>query len=173
MSSPPGSMPQRSGRFPRRLPIVVTTAAALFSAVASSSLSEPAFAAVRPVTINGIRIDDSLQGRSGKLRARILAPGQAKGIRIVQELFGEVVIERPGIYTTGAIMQTGPEFAFISMLPFSAKVGGRIGDYRLGSWPRERARIEDMPQGFVEVTEDNKETRLSEHFRIADFLTHD
>ena len=64
------------------------------------------------------------------------------------------------------------------MLPFAEKVGGRIGAYRIGFWPSERGRAlrsakYDAPAGFIQVTPDNAETAVSEHFRLRDFLTHD
>ena len=46
----------------------------------------------------------------------------------------------------------------------------------IGFWPGERQRVSPEyanPAGFIEVTEGNEDTRLSEHFRLRDFLTHD
>jgi uncharacterized protein YcbK (DUF882 family) len=70
------------------------------------------------------------------------------------------------------------------MLPFAEKVDGRIGGYRMGFWPGESRRREAElassrggryapPAGFIQVTADNAETPVSEHFRLRDFLTHD
>jgi hypothetical protein len=65
----------------------------------------------------------------------------------------------------------------ILVRPFSDKRGGRIGSYRIGFWPRERGRTSSAsyanPDGFIEVTRENATTRVSEHFRLGDFLTHD
>jgi Peptidase M15 len=72
---------------------------------------------------------------------------------------------------------TGAQVAFITLLPFSVKSGGRVGGYHVGYWPaeRRRARTEmyENPDGFVEVTPENEDTPVSEHFRLRDFLTHD
>jgi uncharacterized protein YcbK (DUF882 family) len=59
------------------------------------------------------------------------------------------------------------------MLPFSAKQRGRIGSYFIGNWPREQRTTIGLPEGFIEVTRDNQDTPVSEHFRLRDFLTHD
>jgi hypothetical protein len=57
-----------------------------------------------------------------------------------------------------------------------------VGLYYLGSWPAEHgARAPSRapadryaaPTGFIEVTAENKNTPVSEHFRLGDFLTHD
>jgi hypothetical protein len=76
------------------------------------------------------------------------------------------------------------DFSVITMLPFESKKRGRIGLYYIGSWPSEKRRGPvgptqapadryANPSGFIEVTKDNAETYVSEHFRLGDFLTHD
>lgn len=71
----------------------------------------------------------------------------------------------------------GPLFSYISQRPFSAKVNGRIGHYLLGFWPGEKKRVNSVayanPKGFYEVTRENQDTYVSEHFRLRDFLTKD
>jgi hypothetical protein len=71
----------------------------------------------------------------------------------------------------------GPLFSYLSSRPFSDKVNGRIGRYEIGFWPGERGRITSLayqnPSGFIEVTPENQNTQISEHFRLRDFLTHD
>jgi len=66
----------------------------------------------------------------------------------------------------------------ITLVPFSEKRGGKIGLYYLGSWPYERggqprAPSYANPAGFIEVTPQNANTQVSEHFRLRDFLTKD
>ena len=65
----------------------------------------------------------------------------------------------------------------IPLVPFSAKVNGRIGSYKLGEWPSEKRPISSPsyanPRGFVEVTPDNLSTHLSEHFTLGQFVTKD
>ena len=113
---------------------------------------------------------DSLRGKSGKLRARLVGGTRGGPIRILQELFGDSAVNTPGIYTAHQLAQSS--FAFINILPFRAKAKDRVGTYRLGTWPGER-RGAQVPEGFVEVTQLNQDTPVSEHFRLRDFLTHD
>ena len=118
---------------------------------------------------------DSLGGRSGKLRARIVSPKRGGPIRILQELFGDSAFGRPGVYTT-ADSTSGRPFSFITLLPFQSRERGRLGNYRMGFWPGERNHsLSDSkrPDGFIEVTAENQDTPVSEHFRLRDFLTHD
>ncbi len=77
------------------------------------------------------------------------------------------------------------DFNVITELPFNAKSGGKIGLYYIGNWPGERAKSKKVgpakapptsyanPSGFIEVTRDNEDTYVSEHFMLRDFLTHD
>ena len=68
----------------------------------------------------------------------------------------------------------GPLFSFLASKPFTDKVNGRIGRYLIGSWPAEKRRVSaayQNPRGFIEVTPENQDTRISEHFRLRDFLT--
>ena len=71
----------------------------------------------------------------------------------------------------------GPLFTFLTHRPFSDKINGKIGRYLIGFWPGERGRVTSLayqnPRGFIEVTEENQDTPVSEHFRLRDFLTHD
>lgn len=119
---------------------------------------------------SGAAVDDSLRGQSGKLLARLVGGRRDGPLRILQALFGENAARRPGIYRAA---EGARPFALITMLPFQAKVAGRIGSYRVGSWPRERAGNADLPDGFIEVTRENQDTRVSQHFMLRDFLTHD
>lgn len=65
----------------------------------------------------------------------------------------------------------------VPLVPFSAKVNGRIGDYKLGAWPYEKKEGSNPtyanPKGFVEVTRDNLSLHLSEHFTLGQFITKD
>ncbi len=118
---------------------------------------------------------DSISGRSGKLRARIVSPRRSAGIRILRELFGDSAAHAPGIYHASDSM-TGRPFSLITLLPLEARERGKLGSYRIGFWPGERRAswLEDKaPDGFIEVTTSNQDTPLSDHFRLRDFLTHD
>ena len=120
---------------------------------------------------------DSLFGRSGKLRFRLFSSSRLFALPVLERLFGNGSAEdRPGVFHAAEDIMGRP-FAFISLIPFTSKAGGTVGDYRVGFWPGERRRTRsdayENPEGFIEVTADNQDTFVSEHFRLRDFLTHD
>jgi hypothetical protein len=99
-----------------------------------------------------------LSGISGKLLAVFALPGDT------------AARELAGVPTAGV--------SLLVMKPFSAKIDGRIGNYRLGNWPYEGGRTPRSanyasPKGFIEVTRENFGTRVSEHFTVGQFLTKD
>ncbi|HEY0929370.1 MAG TPA: hypothetical protein VGE27_05580 [Gemmatimonas sp.] len=120
---------------------------------------------------------DSLRGRSRKLRARFLSPTRTASVPILRELFGDSATSHAGIYATPDSVSAATPFHFITMRPFADKVRGRIGAYRIGFFPAERRGVRSAsysnPEGFLEVTANNQDTHISEHFRLRDFLTHD
>jgi hypothetical protein len=136
----------------------------------------------------------SQMGKSGRLRASFQTSGGVTAdslpagaeLRYTQGGDTATVPERPGVWqvllSMGQALKPIADFSVIRMLPFEAKVGGRIGTYRIGSWPAEHgARGPSKappdryanPKGFIEVTPENQNTQVSEHFRLKDFLTHD
>ena len=121
--------------------------------------------------------DDSLRGRSGKLLMRLVTRARASlALPLFERLFGDSAIERPGLYFLPDSILAHP-FAFIALRPFSDKQHGRLGSYRIGFWPSERGRLTRdayvNPDGFIEVTPENADMQISEHFKLSDFLTHD
>lgn len=104
-----------------------------------------------------------------------------------------VTIEEPGVYpfewpAGWPASQTTMGASVILLTPFSTKLAGRIGSYVLGSWPNEGGVVKGLsaaatvaasrsayalPRGFVKVTKSTASTRVSEHFRLGDFLTKD
>jgi hypothetical protein len=72
----------------------------------------------------------------------------------------------PGKHDTIAV------HAFV-MVPATQVKGGLLNGYRIGDYPampRSGNRIYQPPTGFVEVTKDNQDTRLSPHFTLKQFL---
>jgi len=120
-------------------------------------------------------LDDSLFGRSGKVRFRLLGHSEAEQVSGLKDVFGAEAIARPAVLG----MSTGDDpqaFSFITMRSWHDKRGAYVGPYRMGWWPGERTIVAtnyENPVGFIEVTPDNANTRLSDHFRLNDFLTHD
>ncbi|HEY0970593.1 MAG TPA: D-Ala-D-Ala carboxypeptidase family metallohydrolase [Gemmatimonadales bacterium] len=163
-----------------------TSAAALHAAV--STVRDSALVALAPVPRGGLDDamadltaalvpgGDELRGRSGKLRARFVEPRRGMEVAAISRLFGEKELSTPGVHPLPE-EATGQPFSLITLVPFEQKVRGRIGTYRMGFWPGEqgRARSEAYgnPAGFIQVTKENQDTHLSEHFRLRDFLTKD
>jgi uncharacterized protein YcbK (DUF882 family) len=134
-----------------------------------------------------------LRGYSGKLRFATRTagspivrgaspPGSAVfiGSGSVDEEPGFTAPSKPGIYGLAvkidqASRQIG-NFNVITLVPFGLKQNGRIGLYYLGNWPFEHGGTPKTPAyanpaGFIEVTPENEDTQISEHFRLRDFLT--
>lgn len=119
-----------------------------------------------------LELADTLFGLSGKLHMRFLAAASGDiAIPTIQKLFGDSAARTPGVYR---LAEAERPFAFVRMVPFAEKRNGRIGRYVIGSWPGERSNVSDAydnPQGFIVVTPENQDERVSEHFRLRDFLT--
>jgi len=99
----------------------------------------------------------------------------------VQPLAGSQVVapETPGVYRL-ALSQNGieeviAEPAVAVLVPFASKIGGFLNGYRIGTYLAERRghRLDERPEGFIEVTREMMNLPVSRHFRIKDFLTHD
>jgi hypothetical protein len=140
-----------------------------------------------------------LRGASGKLRVQIRpagAPLEAESLPEGAELrastsagysAGTASPPRAGVWrlavAVGSAIKPISDFNLISLRPLSDKRNGRVGLYFIGSWPGETGRVVAParapadryrpPSGFIEVTRQNADTRVSEHFRLRDFLTHD
>ncbi len=62
---------------------------------------------------------------------------------------------------------------FFVMIPYKKMRGSSINGYLIGHYPQgrnKRTSIYTPPNGFIEVTEDNKDTRVSPHFTLGQFL---
>lgn len=117
---------------------------------------------------------DSLRGRSARVLVRLVSRDEVEDYPGLVERFGRSVLE-PGIHTVDGT-SSGTPFSFITLFPWDRKLGERVNGYYVGFWPAERRTMPsnyDNPIGFVEVTPFNVDTRLSEHFRLRDFVTHD
>jgi uncharacterized protein YcbK (DUF882 family) len=125
-----------------------------------------------------ITVSDSLRGRSGRLRFRVIRPDAApvEELDVLARAFGEEIFSLPGIF--GAVDSASADtFHFASLVPFAEKQDGRVGVYRVGRWPAEvrRARGEAyrLPTGFIEVAAEQKDIHVSTHFTLGQFLTKD
>lgn len=134
-------------------------------------------ATVRPTeeTERVLALIDSLRGRSGKLRAHLVVRSSEPASRLAR-LFADSALGTPGVHDVGDSAHT-LRFSLITIRDFADKLDGRIGAYRIGYWPAEKGHDFSSrygnPSGFIEVTPENLETPVSEHFRLGDFITHD
>jgi len=120
-------------------------------------------------------VADSMGGHSGKVRFRTLTRASAATLAGFITTFGENAIRSPGVYPVAANGTKTP-FAFIVLRPFGEKRGDSLQGYRLGRWPSERWLMGKKywnPDGFIEVTPEHAGLRLSDHFTLDEFLTHD
>ena len=142
-------------------------------------------------------LSGELHGSSGKLRAQIVPAGttlEAEALPEGAELRAQqaasdqgTAAPRAGIWrlavAVGSAIKPITDFNVISLRPRTEKRNGRVGLYYIGNWPGESGRVRAPknapsdryrpPSGFIEVTQENADTRVSEHFRLRDFLTHD
>ena len=148
----------------------ILTIGALLAAIGGA----PVTAQSQPLAGTDSALTRAILGRSGALRALFVHPTETPRFAIgaLQTLFGDSADRAPGVYSIDDTL-TQKRFSLISLLPFSAKRGARIGTYHIGFWPSERRATGEEPAGFVEVTAANQDTHVSEHFRLKDFLTHD
>lgn len=122
------------------------------------------------------RVVGNLAGKSGKLLALFVAPPRSIQILRIGGNLSYASKVLPEIQEVTGASRIG-KFSLITMRSFGEKIAGSVGAYRVGFWPEERGRLRseayENPAGFIEVTPQNQETRISEHFRLKDFLTHD
>ena len=137
---------------------------------------------------------DPLRGASGKVRFTTRVPGapiiDAHGNLVAVLKSGEatdispefVAPSQPGVYDLAVKLDEATrqidDLSVITLVPFAEKRAGRIGLYYLGNWPFERGGSPKTPAygnpaGFIEVTPENADTQVSEHFKLRDFLTKD
>jgi uncharacterized protein YcbK (DUF882 family) len=136
-----------------------------------------------------------LRGESGKVEFTTRTPGQTivgdipNKVEAVlsseksKEVSSDFVApSKPGVYKLAVQLDQASrsidDFNVITLVPFAEKQRGHIGLYYLGSWPfenggRPKTPAYANPSGFIEVTQANADTPVSEHFKLRDFLTKD
>jgi len=173
---------------PPRQPVSKTVTSQLLDPRAKSTvyLDDAALSFLKP-----------LRGQSGKVQAAFRLPGsdladeadpemralfekETTGAIVPSE--GQVPAE-PGVYKIAVEIDKArrqlDDLRLITLKPFEEKKGDKIGLYYLGRWPFEGGGKPTLrgnygnPTGFIEVTRDNKDTPVSEHFKLGDFLTKD
>jgi uncharacterized protein YcbK (DUF882 family) len=186
----------RSSRSGAVAPGNVTSATATIASALTRARA-PTAAYLTDAALNAVadRLLAGARGVSGKLEATIesapapLTPDTLpNGTRLEYSADGKVATQPTGSGIWNVLLNIGnalrpiSTFNVIAMLPFSAKKNGRVGLYYVGNWPSEAGVVGPAkapknayatPQGFIEVTQENAGTHVSEHFRLQDFLTHD
>src|SRR5688572_7771886 len=172
--------------------LAMTTA--LLPAVA---LAQPSFSRSGPVSAGAVRTpEDSVPGHTNppapapdaKPRSPAPAPRAAgpAGAGLSGKVYARFLLPQdwlllaslPGDeYKTGSRSPANLGFQTVfTMRSFGQKVRASLNGYKLGYWPAEKGRIRSEayrnPDGFVEVTRENQDTRVSEHFRLRDFVSH-
>ena len=108
---------------------------------------------------------DKGSGLSGKVFARFVMPEDWISLSAL-----------PGAQMASASVQTPGVETVFTMRSFGQKVRAWLNGYRLGYWPQEKGRLRSEayrnPDGFIEVMPENEDTRVSEHFRLRDFVSH-
>jgi hypothetical protein len=146
-----------------------------------TSVFVPESAPVANVTDSMLAFLDPLRGQSGALRYAPILPGEdlghqaPAGARVITE--GEGSIQNLAVEIKNA-RRAIEDLSVVQMVPIARKRSGRIGTYQLGSWPWEqggtpRSPRYAAPEGFIEVTPQNQNFYVSEHFQLRDFLTKD
>jgi hypothetical protein len=84
---------------------------------------------------------------------------------------------RSGVYQLKVKNPAGgtvADFAAFVMVPSKAVREGVLNAYQIGFYPEAPLKgnpIYVPPKGFIEVTKDNEDTKVSPNFRVKDFLT--
>ena len=113
-------------------------------------------------------------GLSGNLRAVVDTPDAIRSNTSYALLEGPTGAMDPGVHETDFSAPGGDSFYVVAMQPYDPQRGAMIGTYRVGSWPAPTGNpMYDRPAGVIEVTPENQDTPVSEHFHLRDFLTHD
>jgi uncharacterized protein YcbK (DUF882 family) len=126
-------------------------------AAAMTTASAPTAAYVTDAALEALAA--RARGSSGKLRVKTVLPTEVDDA-----------------------LKSITDFAQVVLTPFTEKQRGRVGLYYIGNWPAERGARGPKkapsdryanPRGFIQVTQENQNTKVSEHFEWRDFLTHD
>jgi hypothetical protein len=150
--------------------VELPTSARVLPVTGGAALPPPPHLAERELLAS---FGDSVRGASGKLSSRIVPASEWTDIA---RALGGASVGNGGVLELHATSD-GEPFALLALRDFTVKTGAYVGGYRVGYWPAELHRVRSSayanPSGFVEVTPSNADTRLSEHFRLGDFITHD
>ncbi|HEU4560163.1 MAG TPA: hypothetical protein VFS20_20095 [Longimicrobium sp.] len=176
-------------------PVTRITGALTRSPLASDAPTEAAFVTDQLVQSFSASYQREFGMASGAVRVKVLRPGETlevpenlpEGAQVelqpTQGTAGSAAApgatQTPGVWNVmlkmAKALRPASNVSVITLVPLTAKQNGRIGTYRIGSWPFERGGapkpVYEPPPGFVEVTPKNMNLWISEHIQLKDFLT--
>lgn len=173
-----------------------STAVAPNARAIAAALTDPNATSTAYLTDAALNALVPLRGRSGRLRAQFSAEGApimrdtlpsgavvtVAGAPAARRGASPTAPERPGVWSVaikvGNAIKPLTDFSVITLKPAGEARGGRIGLYYIGNWPSARGGAAAKgnyapPSGFIEVTQANQNTYVSDHFRLRDFLPKD
>jgi uncharacterized protein YcbK (DUF882 family) len=124
----------------------------------------------------------SLSGNVDSLTYQWVPYGDSTSNEPVRRLTVDPTIApaRPGFYrlalNRGLEREILPEPTLAVIVPFGQKIAGHLNGYRIGTYLSERlgrASLQERPEGFVEVREEDLDLQVTRHLKLADFVTHD
>ncbi len=132
-------------------------------------------------TLPGRSVDFPLEvvGDAGSLAYEWVSLRDSTPAALPQPLVGLSVTapEQPGFYHLVVVRdgerQVIAEPTLAVLVPFERKVGSILNGYRIGTYLAERFGHHEHPDGFLEVRPGDVDLKVSTHFRLADFVTHD
>lgn len=177
-------------------PVARITGAITRTPLAADAAPEAAFVTDRLVQGFAADYQRQIGMASGAVRVQVLKPGETlpvpqnlpRGAQVqLQPTQGtggaatdpNAAAQNPGIWNVvlkmANALRPAPDVAVITLVPLTAKQRGRIGTYRIGSWPFEKGgapkAIYEPPPGLVKVTPENMNLWVSEHIQLKDFMT--
>jgi uncharacterized protein YcbK (DUF882 family) len=181
----------------RLAPVARVTTELTRSPLATDAPPDASFLLDQFVRTFGRDFASEVGGLSGAVQVQILEPGETVALPEGATLpEGAELVLRPadgaradlpageaprqaGIWNLALRMRDAVRPAstvsVITMVPLASKRQGRIGDYRIGSWPYEQGGapqpVYRPPAGLIEVTPENMNLQLTEHLQLRDFLT--
>jgi hypothetical protein len=174
---------------------VATTAA---TATIAAALTDPDARSTAFLTDAALETLEPLRGESGRLRVAIdtaggalddeshvpdtLPTGTAIQYSASDTALTSSTLEAPepsGVWQLALKVENAlrpiADLSVITLTPLTERKRGRIGLYYVGTWPTEKGRRRpgySTPSGLIEVTRENRDTPVSDHFELGDFLTH-
>jgi hypothetical protein len=134
-------------------------------------------------SLPGERVEYPLEvrGDPSRLAYQWVRAGDTVAVDSMRSLAGSRVVAppEPGFYQLALVRDGQREvvdgMTLSVLMPFSQKLGSTLNGFRIGTYIAERldGSRERPPEGFVEVDRSDVDRRVSKHFRLADFMTHD